>query len=203
MNELAQQLTAYFQHYGYWTLAAALLLENAGIPVPGETILIVASVLAQSQHMLRLPVIILVGTLAATAGDNLGYGLGRWGGRPLLERYRRFFRLSPESLGRGERLFQRYGPATVFLARFIFGLRVLAGPLAGVLRMRWRRFVAFNLLGAATWVTVIASLGYLFGRQLPVLMHAMRTANLVILVVALLVVVFFGKRLLARLASEV
>lgn len=202
MNELVQQLQGYFQHYGYWTLAVALLLENAGVPVPGETILLVASVLASTQHSLELPAIMLIGTLAATLGDNIGYGVGRWGGRPLLDRYRRTFRITPEAVFRGERLFRRYGPITVFLARFVFGLRVLAGPLAGVLRMRWPRFMTFNALGAATWVVTIASLGYFFGGRLPRLLHTMRAVNVALLVVLVLAALLLGKRMLARLGSE-
>lgn len=202
MNDFVQVLQAYFQHYGYWTLAVALLLENAGVPVPGETILLVASVLASTHHSLRLPLIIIVGTIAAVAGDNIGYALGRWGGRPLLDRYSRTFRLTPGAVARGERLFERYGGVTVFLARFIFGLRVLAGPLAGVLRMHWRRFVTFNVLGAATWVAVVSSVGYFFGGRVPALLQTMRTANVVLLVLVLLTALLLGKRVLARLGSD-
>jgi membrane-associated protein len=202
VNGFLDQFAVYFEHYGYWTIAAALLLENAGIPVPGETILIAASVLAQAHGTLRLPYIILVATIAATAGDNLGYGLGRWGGRPLLERYHRTLRLRPGALHRGERLFARYGPATVFFARFIVGLRVFAGPLAGALRMHWPRFAIFNALGAATWVTVVASVSYVFGRQLPALVRTMRAANLLLLAIVIILLVFFGKRLLARVGSD-
>lgn len=201
MTHLLQQFAWYFQHYGYWTIAGALLLENAGIPVPGETVLIAASVLAQTHHTLRLPEIILVGTISATIGDNLGYALGLWGGRPLIDRYSRIFRLPPGAVARGERVFERYGAVTVFLGRFLFGLRVLAGPMAGVLRMPWPRFVLFNALGAVTWVTVVASLGYALGRRVPTLLHTMRTANLVLLGLALLAVMVFWKKLLARIDS--
>ena len=82
-------LRDYLAHYGYWAVAAALLLENAGLPVPGETMLLLASFLAFSEHHLRLPYIILVGVGAATIGDNLGFLLGHYGGEPLLERYRK------------------------------------------------------------------------------------------------------------------
>jgi membrane-associated protein len=202
MADVLQQIANYFQQYGYWTLAVALLLENAGIPVPGETTLLVASALADSRHTLQLPLVILVGTLAAVVGDNLGYLLGRRGGRPLLVRYSRLFRLRPAALARGERLFQRYGPVTVFLARFIFGLRILAGPLAGVLRMPWPRFLAFNVLGALAWVTVVALLGYFFGRQLAVLVHTLRTTSVLLLVIGLGVVTIVGRRLLSNLERE-
>ena len=152
-------------HYGYWAVGAALLLENAGIPAPGETILLLASFLAYSQHELQLQWIIVVATVAATLGDNLGFALGYYGGRKLLERYQSFLRIQKETLAKGERLFARYGAVTVFFARFVFGMRIIAGPMAGVLRMPWRKFLVFNFLGALVWVTVISGAGYLFGRH--------------------------------------
>src|SRR5690349_10802328 len=152
-------------HYGYWAVGAALLLENTGIPVPGETILLLASFLAYSQDELRLSWIIAIGIVAATIGDNLGFIAGYYGGRPLLERYQNVFRIKNAHLLRGEQLFARYGAATVFFARFVFGMRVIAGPMAGVLRMPWRKFLLFNFLGAVVWVTVISGAGYLFGRH--------------------------------------
>ena len=124
--------------YGYIAVIVALLLENAGMPVPGETVLLLASFLAFSQHRLYLPYIIVVAVCAATIGDNLGYWVGHHGGRPLLERYRKFFRIREETITRGEELFARYGAVTIFFARFVAGMRVIAGPLAGVLRMNWR-----------------------------------------------------------------
>jgi membrane-associated protein len=151
--------------YGYWAVGGALLLENAGIPVPGETILLLACFLAYSEQDLQLPWIMVVATLAATVGDNLGFALGYYGGRPLLTRYQALFRIENKTVERGEELFARYGPVTVFLARFVFGMRVIAGPMAGVLRMPWRKFIIFNFLGAILWVTVISGVGYLFGQH--------------------------------------
>jgi membrane protein DedA with SNARE-associated domain len=152
-------------HYGYWAVGAALLLENTGVPVPGETILLLASFLAYSQHELQLQWIIVVATLAATIGDNLGFTLGYYGGRQLLERYQMLFRIQKGTLAKGERLFARYGAVTVFFARFVFGMRIIAGPMAGALRMPWRRFLIFNFMGALVWVSVISGAGYLFGRH--------------------------------------
>jgi membrane protein DedA with SNARE-associated domain len=152
-------------HYGYWAVGVALLLENAGIPVPGETILLMASFLAYSQHELQLSWIIVVATIAATIGDNLGFVLGYYGGRPLLVRYQSIFRIRPATLERGEKLFDRYGAATIFFARFVFGMRIIAGPMAGVLRMQWRKFLIFNFFGAGLWVSVISAAGYLFGQH--------------------------------------
>ena len=176
-------------HYGYWALAAILLLENAGVPLPGETVLLLASFLAYSQHALQLSWIVAVGTLAATLGDNLGFALGHYGGRPVLDRYQSIFRIPQTTLTRGENLFARYGAATIFFARFVFGMRIIAGPLAGVLRMPWRKFLIFNFLGAALWVSVIASVGYLFGRHWDRLEQILKRFD--ILAVILLIVIAF------------
>ena len=180
-------LRSYLAHYGYWAVGAALLLENAGLPVPGETILLLASFLAYSEHKLGLPHIILVGIFAATLGDNLGFAIGFYGGRPLLERYQKTLRIRPSVITRGEDLFARYGSATIFVARFIAGMRIIAGPLAGVLRMPWRKFLLFNLLGAVVWVTAIAGVGYLFGKHWEVLVDVVQDANIAI---AIVVVIF-------------
>jgi membrane protein DedA with SNARE-associated domain len=173
--------------YGYWAVGAALLLENAGIPVPGETILLLASFLAYSQHDLRLPWIIVVATIAATVGDNLGFALGYYGGRPLLLRYQTIFRIKNATISRGEELFAKYGSVTVFFARFVFGMRIIAGPMAGVLRMSWRKFLVFNFLGAVVWVSVISSAGYLFGRHWDRLEEGLNQFNVVALVIVLVI----------------
>src|SRR5258707_10595475 len=180
--------------YGYWAVAVALLCENAGIPVPGETTLLLASFLAYSEHRLHLGWIIVIATCAATLGDNIGYAIGHYGGRPLLDRYQRFFRISPATLKRGEDMFARYGAAAIFFARFIFGLRVFAGPLAGVLRMRCRAFALFNFLGAAVWVTCIATAGYLFGQHWRSLLRAMQRFNIAVLIAAVVVILFLWLR---------
>jgi len=187
-------LREFVADYGYWAVALALLCENAGIPVPGETTLLLASFLAYSEHRLHLGWIIVVATCAATLGDNIGYAIGHYGGRPLLNRYQRFFRIQPATLQRGEDLFAHYGAAAVFFARFIFGLRVFAGPLAGVLRMRWRAFALFNFLGAALWVTCIASAGYLFGQHWRTLARTMQRFNIAVLIGAVIVILFLWWR---------
>jgi len=189
-HAILDALRAFIVNYGYWAVALALLCENAGLPVPGETTLLLASFLAYSEHQLHLGWIILVATCAATLGDNLGYAIGRHGGRPLLERYQHIFRIPQRSLKHGERLFARYGAATIFFARFIFGMRIFAGPLAGVLRMPWRAFAVFNLLGAAVWVTMIATAGYLFGRHWQTLVQVIRRFDLAVLIVVAAVVLF-------------
>ena len=173
--------------YGYWAVGGALLLENAGIPVPGETILLLASFLAYSEHDLRLPWIIVVATIAATVGDNIGFALGYYGGRPLLLRYQTIFRIKDATISRGEELFAKYGAVTVFFARFVFGMRIIAGPMAGVLRMSWRKFLVFNFFGAVVWVSVISSAGYLFGRHWDRLEEGLNRFNVVALIIVLVI----------------
>jgi membrane protein DedA with SNARE-associated domain len=167
-------------HYGYWAVAALLLLESAGLPLPGETILVLASFLAYSEHELRLPWVIVVGTVASTLGGEFGFALGRHGGRPLIERYRHVFSIRAETVERGDRLFERYGAATVFVARFLFGMRVVASLLAGALHMPWRKFTLFNFLGAAVWVSAICGAGYLFGGHWGRLAHDLRRFDLLV-----------------------
>lgn len=176
-------------HYGYWAVGAALLLENTGIPVPGETILLLASFLAYSRDELQLSWIIAIGIVAATIGDNLGFVAGYYGGRRLLNRYQNIFRIKNAHLLRGEQLFARYGAATVFFARFVFGMRVIAGPMAGVLRMPWKKFLIFNFLGAALWVSVISCAGFLFGRHWDRLEDAIKRLDLAVAIGAIVAVV--------------
>jgi len=181
-------------HYGYWAVAVALLLENAGVPFPGETVLLLASFLAYSERELTLGWVILIGTVAATLGDNIGYAIGLYGGRPLLERYRNIFRISDSALARGERLFAWYGAVTIFFARFVFGMRVIAGPLAGVLRMHWKKFAVFNFMGAALWVTAISCAGYFFGSRREMLMHFVKRFDLSLGIVVAVVVLILWRR---------
>jgi membrane protein DedA with SNARE-associated domain len=185
MNDGLELLRGFFDQYGYWTVFVALLLENAGVPVPGETVLLFASFLAFDEQELRLRYIILVGIAAATLGDNIGYWLGRKGGRPLLDRYTHLFRIPPSVIQKGEAVFAKHGPATVFFARFVFGMRIIAGPMAGVLKMDWKKFSIFNFLGAALWVTVISIVGYKFGEEWESMVRVMGKVNLVIGLIAL------------------
>jgi len=195
-NYFFDLLRGYLAHYGYWAVGAALMLENAGLPVPGETILLLASFLAYSEHKLGLPWIILVGVSAATLGDNLGFDIGYYGGRRLLHRYQKTLHIRSHVIARAEELFARYGAATIFVARFIAGMRIIAGPLAGVLRMSWRKFFLFNFLGAVLWVTVIAGVGYLFGKHWEALLDLVQDANIAIavLVVSMVFVWWWSRR---------
>jgi membrane protein DedA with SNARE-associated domain len=196
-------LRAFLVRDGYWAVALVLLLENAGLPVPGETTLLLASFLAFSEHRLRLHYLILVGILAATVGDNLGFFIGHYGGLPMLDRYRETFRLHQKTILRGEQLFARYGAATILISRFIAGMRVIAGPLAGVLRMPWRRFLIFNFLGAALWVSAVSLAGYFSGEHWDQFASLLEDLNLgAFAALALLAVLFLLWRLWRHSPAE-
>jgi membrane protein DedA with SNARE-associated domain len=187
MHWIVETARHYLQTYGYWAVLFALLGENAGLPLPGETILILASFLAYQGRHLKLPWVILVGICACTIGDNIGYWIGRRGGRPLLEQWKHFFHISDETIKAGEEFLQRRGSTAIFLARFIAGMRIVAGPLAGVLRMEWKRFLAANAAGAMAWVMVISCAGYFFGSQYVALAGVVKQTELVIFLAVVLV----------------
>ncbi len=149
-------------HWGYWAVLGALLGENAGLPLPGESSLMLASFIAHKTHALQIEWVILVGFCASVMGDNLGFLLGRKLGNRLLGWIKKVFHMDDEDIGAAKDQIRRHGSATVYWARFIFGLRTVAGPLAGVLGMEWKRFLKWNALGAATWVVTISMAGYLF-----------------------------------------
>src|SRR5579885_455327 len=149
-------------HWGYWAVAAGLIGEDAGLPLPGETVLVFASFLSHKDTGLHLYLIILVGIAAAITGDNLGFLLGRKLGPTLFRWAKKLTPLDDEDIMVAKDLIKRRGSAIIFISRYIFGLRTIAGPLAGALHMDWRTFFIANALGAATWVTIIAVAGYLF-----------------------------------------
>jgi membrane-associated protein len=136
--------------------------ESSGVPVPGETALITAGILA-SKGKLQIELVIVLAAAGAIVGDNIGYLIGRKGGRWLLERPGRFHRQRLQVLETGEPFFERHGPKAVFFGRFILGLRVWASWLAGATRMHWRSFVLWNALGGICWATVIGLLAYFLG----------------------------------------
>jgi membrane protein DedA with SNARE-associated domain len=152
-------------HYGYLAVSGFVFLEDFGVPVPGETILILGAVYAGTG---RLSVVLvgLLGFLAAVLGDNVGFAIGHFGGRPLLERFGRYVLLTPERIDRATGFFERHGGKIVVVARFIEGLRQANGIIAGITGMHWARFVLFNAIGAALWVTVWTCVGYFSGSHI-------------------------------------
>ena len=142
-----------------------VMVESAGVPLPGETILLAAGALAQ-RGVLDPGGVLLFGFLGAVAGDQLGYWAGRRGGRRFVLRWGRRVRLTPGRLAAAERFFDRHGGKAVFLARFVAGLRVFGALVAGIGRMRWRTFLLFNALGGAVWASAAVLAGYLLGGSL-------------------------------------
>jgi membrane protein DedA with SNARE-associated domain len=147
---------------GYPALFALIFAESAGVPLPGETALLTAGVLAGAGR-LALPLVIGAAIAAAVSGDTLGYWLGRRGGRAALRRRGPFAAVRAHALERGERFFDRHGAKTVFVGRFVPGVRVVAAVLAGAAAMPWPRFAVYNLAGAFVWASTVASLASLVG----------------------------------------
>src|SRR5205085_10783714 len=136
-----------------------------GVPVPGETVLILGAVYSATGRL----TVWLVGSLAfvaAVVGDNIGFAIGHFGGRPLVERYGRYILLTPERIEKATGFFERHGGKIIVVARFIEGLRQANGIIAGISGLHWAKFVAFNALGAALWVAVWTTIGYVSGNNI-------------------------------------
>lgn len=159
--------------------------ESGGAPIPGETSLIAAAVLA-SQGKLQIGLVIPLAATAAIVGDNIGYEIGRKGGRWLLERPGAFARQRQEVLRVGEPFFEIHGAKAVFFGRFLLGLRVWASWLAGATRMRWRSFFVWNALGGISWATAIGLLAYFLGHSAGGAVEAFGIYGLVAVLLAVL-----------------
>lgn len=170
MHWLYHAIRHFLLAWGYWAVFAGIFGESAGIPLPGESVLMFSSFLAHKQHALNIYWVMVVGIAGATMGDNLGYWIGRYFGRGLGRWMRKLFHLSDTDFGAAKDQMTRRGAVTIFFARFIFGLRTIAGPMAGILGMRWGKFALFNFLGAATWVTAMAWIGYAFANEFQTLL---------------------------------
>ncbi|HEY2397707.1 MAG TPA: DedA family protein [Solirubrobacteraceae bacterium] len=169
---------------GYPLLFLIVMGESSGVPVPGETALITASVLA-GRGKLQIELVIALAAVAAIVGDNIGYLIGRKGGRWVLERPGRLESHRRQVLETGEPFFERHGPKAVFFGRFILGLRLWASWLAGATRMKWRSFVLWNALGGICWAIAIGLLSYSLGRAAG---DAVKTFGLLGLAAALLAI---------------
>ncbi len=185
-------------HYGYLAVAGFVLLEDFGVPVPGETILILGAVYAGTGR-LNIFLVGLIGFLAALVGDNLGFAIGHFGGRPLVERYGRYILLTPERLDKATDFFERHGGKIVAVARFIEGLRQANGIIAGISGMHWAKFLVFNALGAALWVIVWTSLGYFSGSHIDTIYRdATRYDTYLAVAVAVVILAYIIRRLWKR-----
>ena len=148
-----------FARYGYAVVFGGVFLENAGLPIPGETMLLAGAALAHSGQ-LTLVWVIVTAIAGAILGDNLGFFIGRRGGRRIAERHGWRIGMTRERLVEFDRFFEKHGAKTVFAARFITGLRVVGAVLAGGSGMPWPTFLFFNATGAVVWCTAVAFAGY-------------------------------------------
>jgi membrane protein DedA with SNARE-associated domain len=194
LNSLASPL----EHYGLWAIFVLVLLEDFGVPLPGETALIAGAVLAGAGQ-LNVIEVGAVGFVAAVLGDNVGYAIGRFGGRALVERWGRYVFLTKERLDWAEDFFNRHGGKIIAAARFIEVLRQANGIIAGIIEMRWLKFLAFNALGAALWVGTWVSVGYFAGQHLTTIYTAITEYTLyAAIVVVVLIAAYIAFRIVRK-----
>jgi membrane protein DedA with SNARE-associated domain len=188
--------------YGYWAVFLIVFIESMGIPFPGETTLIVASIYAGSTHQLEISLVIAAAAAGAILGDNTGYAIGRYGGYALLRRYGRYIHVNERELKLGQYLFMRHGGKVVFFGRFVSVLRAWAAFLAGVDRMAWPRFLLFNAAGGILWATIYGVAAYYLGDNIHRIARPVAIA--IGLVAAIIVVAFllYLRRNFTRLTDE-
>jgi membrane protein DedA with SNARE-associated domain len=190
----AHKLIGLLTAHGYWAVFFFMTVESSGIPFPGETMLLIASVYAGTTHRLSLLLVIIAAAAGAIVGDNLGFWAGREGGYRLVRRYGRFLHLDERKLKVGQYLFLKHGGKVVFFGRFIAVLRTWAAFLAGVNRMPWGAFLRFNALGGIVWAAIVGSAGYLFGKQVVRLEGALAPVAIVLGVATTIAGVIFVRR---------
>jgi membrane protein DedA with SNARE-associated domain len=183
--------------FGYLALAL-VFLEDFGVPVPGETVLIIAAVYAGTGRF-NVWLVALLGFLAAILGDNVGFAIGHFGGRPLADRFGKYIFLTPERLDKTASFFDRHGGKVIVIARFVEGLRQANGIIAGITGMHWTKFVPFNALGAALWVGTWVTIGYFAGRHITTIYdYITRYSYYALIVLAVLAVGYIAGRLRRR-----
>jgi len=185
-------------NYGYFAVGGFITLEDFGVPVPGETILIAAAVYARAGK-LNVVAVGVVAVLAAIIGDNIGYAIGHFGGRALVLRFGKYVLLTSERLDKAERFFDRYGGIVVIFAHFVEELRQANGIVAGTIRMHWLRFLICNAVGAVLWVGLWTAVGYLAGDHITAIYDAITRYSLYVLIaLALAVAALIAAAMLRR-----
>jgi membrane protein DedA with SNARE-associated domain len=184
---------------GYPAAGLGILVESAGIPFPGETLLLAAAAWAAARHH-SLLLVILFGFLGAIVGADLGYYLGFKGGRPFLERFGRVFRVRPEHIARSEMFFARYGDITIIAGRFVIGLRTWASMLAGMSHMPFWRFQLYSAVGGFAWAALIGTAGYLLGSNLSLVEAVIRAIGIggLAIIVGVIVIAVLAQRRASR-----
>ncbi len=171
------------QHAGYPVVFIFIMIETMGIPVPGETALIIAGI-AASQGRLSIEVVIAIAALAAIIGDNIGFAFGRHYGRRVFDSDRGPFPKQRRRLIEvGEPFFERHGPKAVFFGRWVAGLRIASAWLAGINGMSWRVFFFWNALGGICWALSVGLLAYFLGHAAEALIQQAGLIGLAIAVV--------------------
>jgi membrane protein DedA with SNARE-associated domain len=163
---MQQSFMSFIAHYGYAAVFLLIMLEDFGMPVPGETALVVSAAAAATGR-LSIWGVLVAAFVGAVVGDNIGYLIGHFGGRPLVARVGTRIGVTPARLAHVEGFFGTYGERIIVGARFVELLRQLNGIVAGFLGMHWARFIAYNAVGAALWVGVWGSIGYFAGEHIP------------------------------------
>jgi membrane protein DedA with SNARE-associated domain len=193
-----QAVAPFLSHYGLSAVGVLVFLEDFGVPVPGETVLIAAAIYAGAGK-LNIVAVGVAGFIAAVIGDNVGYLIGLHGGRRLALRYGKYVFLTSERLGKAEAFVERHGGKVITIARFIEGLRQANGLVAGIVRMRWLRFLAWNALGAALWVSVWVTTGYFAGSHIAAIYTQFERYVLYVVVAAIVIIIaLIGWRLRGR-----
>ena len=194
LNSLAGPL----DHYGLWAVLLFVMIEDFGIPVPGEAILIAASVYAGTGR-LNIVAVAVVGFIAAVTGDNIGFAIGHFGGRALALRWGHYVGLTEARLDKAADFFDRHGAWIITVARFIEGLRQANGIVAGITGMRWLRFLIFNALGAALWVGTWVSIGYLAGSHIgSIYSYITRYSYYALIVAGVVILALVARHMLRR-----
>ena len=188
--------------YGLLVVAGTIGLEGIGFPVPGETALIVASVIAGTKHELSIVAVIVTAAVASIVGRSVGYLIGRYFGYWLLLRYGCYIWINEARIKLGQYLFLRHGGKIILLAQFLPVLRSIAGILAGANRMPWPRFILANIIGASLWATFYGLTAYSLGRQVEQLSGWMVLVFALVVVAFLVVAAGFVRRHEARLTAE-
>lgn len=187
--EILDLITFLIDKFGYIIVTLAIMLESAGIPMPGETVLVIAAAYAGAGH-LSILLVILCAAAGAIVGDGIGYWIGRKLGRPFLNKHGKWLHLTPERMDKLEKLFAKHGPMTVFFGRFFTLLRTYAALFAGVWRMPYATFTLYNALGGIVWALCFGMLGYLFGQNLPALERVARTVGWALTIPVVIIIAF-------------
>jgi len=176
LEHLVAALTRFIGHLGYPGVFVLMALESSCVPIPSEIVLLFAGFLV-AQGDFSLPGAIAAGLGGVVVGSTFSYGVGRYGGRPLVLRYGRFVLLNEHRLALTDRWFGRYGSRAVLICRLITGLRAVVSLPAGLVRMSYPRFMAYTLVGSGLWVSFAVTLGYLVGEEWPAILRLLRQAG--------------------------